>query len=333
MAIAPPGVRREAGRRFGPIAREAIMLIVAIVLGCLLVGWLLLNLPRRRSDGVPVRKIHPYRKMIPFLMPGRNESVVYYEDVADASELEDYVARASGALGTEVDVTHCLVAALAQALTEHPELNRFVVGKRLYQRRRAAVTFSMKRKRLDRRAKLAAVKIRLSGAESFAELCRLINDQVSVERSGSKTHADRELGLLTGLPRPLLSLGVRLLRWLDDHNLAPASFIEQDPFYASAFIANLGSLGMGAAFHHLYEYGTCPLFMMVGRIEERPAVVDGQVVVRRVLPIRWSYDERIDDGLTAKGGMDAVRRRLEHPSTYFGDHAATSAPGARRAAA
>ena len=60
------------------------------------------------------------------------------------------------------------------------------------------------------------------------------------------------------------------------------------------------------------------MFMMTGKIEDRPAVVDGQVVVRKTLHIRWSYDERIDDGLNARFGINAVHRALENPFEYFG---------------
>jgi hypothetical protein len=323
-----------------PLARDPMpdqgdgqMFIGAIVLGCWFLGWLIINLPRKRSDGVLVKGGHPYRQVIPFLMTGRNESIVFYDDQADASKLVDYVARARVAFDTDVDITHCLVAALARALADHPQINRFVAGKRLYQRDGATVTFSMKRKRLDRAAKLATVKLHFSGDESFEAICRLINGRVDVERSDTRTYTDRELGLLSRLPRPVLGLGLRVLRWLDYHNLAPASFIEQDGFYASAFIANLGSLGMKAGYHHLYEYGTCPLFMMVGRIEERPMVVAGQVVPRLVCPIRWSFDERIDDGLTAKGALDAIRDCLENPEAHFGRLDEQSTPGSCRSAA
>ena len=95
-------------------------------------------------------------------------------------------------------------------------------------------------------------------------------------------------------------------------------FIKNDGFYTSIFIANLGSLGMNAGYHHLYEYGTCPLFMMVGKIDERAVVVDGKVVPRKILPVRWTYDERIDDGLTSKYGMQSCRQALENPEEAFG---------------
>ena len=57
---------------------------------------------------------------------------------------------------------------------------------------------------------------------------------------------------------------------------------------------------------------------MIGQLEERAVVRDGQVVVRRILPVRFSYDERIDDGLTARFGIDAMRRILESPFQELG---------------
>jgi len=112
-----------------------------------------------------------------------------------------------------------------------------------------------------------------------------------------------------------------VVHWADYHNLLPWSYIRNDAFYTSMFIANLGSLGMNAAYHHLYEYGTCPLFLMVGQIEDRPAAVDGELALVKTLHLRWSYDERIDDGLTSKYGMATVKAALENPDEYFGDPA------------
>jgi len=271
----------------------------------------------RRPDGELLR-IHPYRKMLSFIMPGRNESVVYYEDLARAEPILDYIARARAHFGMEVDLTHCLVAAGAAGLHAVPEMNRFVVGKRLYQRNEVSVTFSMKRKRLDKKAKLSAVKLKFEAGETFEATCRRMNEHVVVERSGEKTYSDKEVDLLSVLPRPALSAMMATVRVADYYNVLPEAFIRNDAFYTSMFIANLGSLGMNAGFHHLYEWGNCPLFMMVGRIEERALAIDGKLEAAKVLPIHWSYDERIDDALTSFDGIRHVRACLERPDELFG---------------
>lgn len=287
-----------------------------IVGGSLLALWVLATLKKSRPDGTFVKNLHKYRRLMAYIMPTRNESVVYFDDYARADALLEYVAEARERF--HVDVTHCLVAAVGRAVAENPRMNQFVAGRRLYARKGVWLTFSMKRKKLNKRAKLAAVKIEIQPGESFESLCERVQAKIGVERSGEKTYSDKELNFFDLFPRPVLNGFVKVFRLVDYFNLLPKSFIENDGFYTSAFIANLGSLGMRAGFHHLYEWGTCPLFMMVGRIEDRPVVEDGEVVVRKMIHIRWSYDERIDDGLTANFGIVSARNVIQNPRDYLG---------------
>lgn len=292
-----------------------VLSLLPYVLGGLLVLWLLLGFKTRRPDGRLV-KVPPYRRLMFYIMPGRNESVVYFDHGVRAEKLEAWLAALPPELGA--GVTHACVAAINVGLAENPRMNQFVVGRRLYARDGRYITFSMKRKKLDKEAKLSAVKLRMEDGESFDALCARMNGNIVEERSGRKTAADKEFDLFNLLPRPLLELAAGLLRGLDHFNLLPGFFIRGDGMYTSVFLANLGSLDMGAGYHHLYEYGSCPLFLMTGRVEERPVVEDGRVVVGRVLPVRFSYDERIDDGLTARDGIRSFVRVLEDPERWLG---------------
>jgi hypothetical protein len=294
------------------------MIFAFSALAVLFVLWVAVNLKTSRSDGTLVAGVHPYRVMLGHITPRRNDAIVYFDSYVRAEKLLAYIAEARKRFA--VDVTHCLVGAVGVALRENPRMNRFVVGRRLYQRRERTVTFSAKRKRLDRDAKLAAVKIVLGPGETedFKTLCGRISAQIGEERSDRPTYLDKELGLLTSLPRAILVRGVRLFFWADYHNLLPRSFIDNDAMFTSVFVANLGSLDMEPGYHHLYEWGNCPVFLTAGRIGERPAVVNGQLTVEKSLHLRWSYDERIDDGLNARFGIEAVRRVLEDPFTQLG---------------
>jgi hypothetical protein len=291
------------------------MVALWVALGAVVV-WILLHAKTSRPDGVLVRGLHPYRRMLAFLSVTRNESVVYFDAYVEAGRLLDYIARARAP--SEVDITHCVVAACATALRENPRMNQFVAGRRLYARHGRFITFSMKRKRMMKEAKVSAVKIEARDGESFGELCARMNAQIGVERSDAETYTDKELGLLGRLPRPLLGFVVWLARRLDYYNLLPGGFLRGDPMYTSVFVANLGSLGMGAAYHHLYEWGNCPIFVVVGEVEERPVVADGAVVPRKTLHLRFAYDERIDDGLTARDGIRSMVRVLEDPFRELG---------------
>ena len=61
-----------------------------------------------------------------------------------------------------------------------------------------------------------------------------------------------------------------------------------------------------AGFHHLWEYGTCSIFAVLGKIEPGP---EG----RRMMRVCWSYDERIEDGLYSQITIAGIQKRLENP--------------------
>ena len=296
---------------------EFWLVVVAVLLAPLLLMFVF-DFKKSRPDGFFVKNLHKYRTMMFYVMPTRNESVVYFDEYVDAEKLLEYAKRAEETFGTDVDVTHCVVAGCGVGFVENPKMNQFVMGYRLYERKGVWLSFSMKRKQLDKAAKLAVVKQELRDGMTFRDFCEEINAKINVERSGKRTYADKEYDTFTLIPRPILHRLVKVFRQLDYWNVLPGAFIVNDPMYTSMFIANLGSLGMGAGFHHLYEWGTCPLFLMVGKIEEKPVVRDGEVVIRPILHLRFSYDERVDDGLTASHGIRTLKEILENPYEGLG---------------
>lgn len=269
-----------------------------------------------RADGVYVGKVHPYRRLMWFVMPTRNECVVYYEDKIRAENLIAYLDAVRPSLGC--NVTHAYVAALNVAIAESPTMDQFVIGRRMYKRKTRSITFSMKRKAKDAKAKIAVVRMPMDNQETFASLAGRINGSISHQRSGKKTHADSEYQLFDLLPRTGLRFFVWLFHALDYINLLPYAFTKEDALYTSAVVANLGSLEMNSAYHHLYEWGTASVFATVGQINDEAVVEDGKVVAAKVLTVRYSYDERIDDGLSTRKAIRRVNEILSHPQTHLG---------------
>lgn len=55
----------------------------------------------------------------------------------------------------------------------------------------------------------------------------------------------------------------------------------------------------------------------VNRMVERPMVVDGQIVIRKMMNLSSSFDHRVVDGMDAARFIQAVRQLLEQPATLF----------------
>ncbi len=291
------------------------MMYLGGALGGIVLLLLLLELKTGRADGT-LLKMHPFRRLMLFIMPTRTESQVYYEEQIRGEKLEAYLTKSKEAFGG--NVTHASVAAVNMGMFGTPRLNRFVAGKRLYQRKGRWLTFSMKRNTADATAKLAVVKLEMNDDETYAQFCQRVNDKINVNRSGKKTYADKEFSLFNALPRLVLMAAVPLIRGLDHYNLLPNAFIKGDGMYSSCVIANLGSMKMDAGFHHLYEWGNCPIFVMIGAVHDAPVVEDGKVVAGRVMNVRFTYDERVGDGLAARHGFDVMLDILQDPERWLG---------------
>jgi hypothetical protein len=282
-----------------------------------------------RFDGTVARDVPAYRRIIPFLMRGRNESAVYFEQTMDLTHTLPWIERFNATHERRISLLHLVLGAMVRTLSERPRLNRFVSGRRIWDRKGIWLSFAAKQ-RMDDSAPLRTVKMRFDPGETFANLAARLGDAVAQARSGRRSVVDRELGLLLRLPRLLLELVVRVARLLDFFNLAPRALFEHDPMYASAFVANLGSLKLDAAYHHLYEHGNCPLFVTVGCIQREPVVADDGTVQRRsVVRLKYVYDERVEDGLYCAKALELLRQQVENPAAWAEEAAAVSDAAAR----
>src|SRR5207249_1423888 len=187
-----------------------------------------------------------------------------------------------------------------------------------YDRRGIWLSFSAKQ-RLERDAPIFTAKIRFEPAEPLDALVDRIRAALGEGRSGRETAVEREVNTFLRLPAPALRLGVRVVRRLDAWGVLPARFVDPDPLYASAFVANLGSVGLEAAYHHLFEYGTIPIFVTLGRVHRAPVVLaDGSVGSRETFTMRYTYDERVEDGFYAARAPERLQACLEEPAHLAG---------------
>ena len=254
--------------------------------------------------------VHPYRRMMAFLLRGRNESAVYFEQRLDLSRTQPWLEQRGARL------FHLILHALASTLHERERLNRFTVGRRIYQRTGVFLSFAAKKAMADDAA-LATVKRRFEPGETFDALTASLSDGIREARSDNKSQIDKELSILLKLPGFLLVFLLGLLKRAYAWGLAPRSLVDTDPMYASAFVANLGSIKLDAAYHHLYEHGNCPLFVTIGHVHEAPAVVEGELVTRPTLTLRFSFDERVEDGLYAARALEMFCKRVEDPASWI----------------
>jgi pyruvate/2-oxoglutarate dehydrogenase complex dihydrolipoamide acyltransferase (E2) component len=265
-----------------------------------------------RPDGNVASDVPAFRRMMPFLMPTRVESTVYFEQELDLTRTLELIDAYNARSPRRITLFHVFLWAAVRTLHARPRLNRFVSGGRVYDRDGIWISYSAK-KSLDDGSAIVVPKRRFEPTQSFDEIVDAVHGDVAEGRSDKESHVDKELKLALRLPSFLLSLAVRCLRWLDAVNLLPGGFIRADPMYSSVLIANLGSVQLESAYHHLYEYGTISTFAALGRIREvRELTKSGAVTTRTICSVKYSIDERIEDGLYCARSLELLRDLVEN---------------------
>jgi hypothetical protein len=268
----------------------------------------------RRPDGALVRDLSPTKQIMPYIMRGRNESAFYFEQTMSLHDTDKYIRAFNDAYPQHpIGVQHIVMRAIAEVMTRYPTLNRFVAGGRLYQRDEIWFSYSAKQS-MKEGAPLIVLKRRFRADEPFVDMVADMHAQLRESRyGGGVTRSDQEVGLIMKLPgvgrRAVLAVG----RFADAFGLLPRSFIDEDPLYASAFFANLGSVGQSSGYHHLYEYGSIGVFGVIGKPVAAPGSPTHGPDRRRTMSVKWTFDERTEDGLVAGYGLRLCKQGVEDP--------------------
>ncbi|HUX40568.1 MAG TPA: 2-oxo acid dehydrogenase subunit E2 [Rectinemataceae bacterium] len=270
---------------------------------------------KNRRDGIYIKDLDPFKRLFPYVMEGRNNSVVYTLQRVDASNLLRFVEthNAGRPESERIGLFHIFLAVIARTFFLRPELNRFIVGRRFYQHKDISITFVAK-KEYTEEAPEAEVRMAFTGKETLEEIRDMVNRRLSVARSDHKGDDDKLMDLVAALPRPIVSLVVGLVKRLDYHNILPAFLMDAIPLYTSIYLANLGSIGLGAPFHHLFEMGSASSFLTIGKIEKQPVVDEaGAVVARECIEFAFAFDERVSEGFNHIRSIQVFQNLLTHP--------------------
>lgn len=267
-----------------------------------------------RRDARWVRDIDPLHYFMPYLYPNRadNEAVVH-EDV-DLTALNAFLEEKNAGL-TEDKYTlmQAISAALVRTITLRPKLNYFIQGNRLYERNDISLGFVVKKQFADTGKE--ALAFRKFGPETTIDtLHRDIVAEIHDCRSEKVDNSTKGLTFFSHFPRWLMRIAMGLLRLLDYYGRVPDSLVRTDPNYATVFITNLGSIHLNANYHHLSNWGTCSIFLVIGEKHLAPIFKeDGTYEMHEVLPLSVTLDERIADGYYYSKSIRILKHLLQHP--------------------
>ncbi len=272
-------------------------------------------MPRRwgdRKDGTLLRSIDSMHYIMPLMYPNRCDNEAFWHLQIDLTAAEDYLARKNAAGPPyRYNLFQMVVTAVLKTVTLRPELNRFIANKNLYQRNELTAAFTVKKVFSDTGGE-ALARIHAKESDTLETIHDEIYRQVSLCRSEKKDDSTASMDIIQKLPFKHF-IGF-IARFLDRHGWMPRSIIATDPYYCSAVLANLGSLGLEAGYHHMTNWGTNSLFCAIGLVKQRPFFEsDGNYEMRKSVDLSLIIDERVADGYYYAKSLRLLKTLLESP--------------------
>lgn len=266
----------------------------------------------RRADGRRLKKISPFFMVIPHVMKTRSDSQVYYSQEISLAPIDEYI-NAKKAEGIKLSYMSIIYAALVRIIGERPRLNRFVMNGKTYARDGIYISLVIK-KGMSETAEETTTKLRFTGHENIFEIKEALDKVIAENKDASAVNnTDKLAKFLAFVPNWLIKAIVNFLIFLDRHELMPRAIIKASPFHTSAFLTNVGSLGIDAIYHHLYDFGTTGVFLAMGK--KRKGIISGDDSIKeeKSLSLKWVLDERICDGYYYASAVKAFNKYMEKP--------------------
>ena len=267
-----------------------------------------------RLDGRRVRSMPVMSKVTPYFMATRLNRSNYIADTVEISNMEKYIREKRREGLKHFGITHVIVASYVRMISEMPELNRFVAGQRIYHRFELSLNMIVK-KEMNKNSPDSSIKVLFDPADTAKDVYDKFNTALeTAKESGVSNGFDSVTYVLDYLPSVVMSFFGFLVRFLDYFGLLPSALEKVSPFHGSLFITSMGSLGIPPIYHHLYDFGTCPVFIAFGhKYTKYELNKEGETVAKKYMDYKAVCDEGICDGFYYSSAVKTLKSYMTHP--------------------
>lgn len=267
-----------------------------------------------RRDGKLLRDLDSLHFITGIIYPNRCDNEAFISERIDLTNINKYLEKKNyDGIEYKYNTFQVIVTAIMKMLHQREKMNRFIVNGNFYQRNEISSSFVVKKLFADHGAEALAF-IHSKPEDTIDTIHQSIYDQVSFCRSDKVDSSTDSMDTLNKLPRFVSKTAVRFIMRLDKHGWVPKSMIATDPYYSSCVISNLGSIKLKSGYHHLTNWGTCSMIVLIGEIKDRPFYKeDGSFEMRPSVDLGITIDERLADGYYYSQSVKLLKKVLENP--------------------
>lgn len=262
-----------------------------------------------RRDGKRVKDIDAMHVLMPYIKPNRCDSDVFINQKLDVTELVKYYEEMK-LKDNDLTYFHLFITLIAKTIYNRPLLNRFIVNKKYYDRNDVLIAFTAKVNYEDTSKEILKV-IKIDPEDNLFSIKEKTLKAVSDVRNAKEEGTNSIMNIIGKLPSFLISLVVKVVKYMDRHDLLPKSLINDNLYYSTCIVSNLGSIKSSAIYHNLTDFGTSSILATFGEIREENG--------KKYAEAGINIDERIADGVYFVKSVKLMQDILNNPKCLEGN--------------
>ena len=256
-----------------------------------------------RRDAYRVKDINGFQYVLFDFKPGRCDSAVYMNVDIDVTEFVKFIKE----LKKEhegLTFYHGLVAVMAKTLYSRPFMNRFVANRKMWMHKDVSLASSIKEEFADGSVECLMV-IKVDEKDTLLDISKTTKEKVDKIRSKQKSGIDGTADFIGKIPGFVRVPIIGFLKWLDKHGWLPKSLMDDNIYYSSAILSNLGTFKTNGIYHNLTNFGSSSSLITFGEIREENG--------KYLMNFGATIDERIADGFYFCKALKLIEYIFAHP--------------------
>lgn len=259
-----------------------------------------------KKSGYKVKDVTGMQNIMFDLKPNRSESEVYMNAKIDVTNFVKFMKKEK-TKNKDLTYFHGFLTILGKVFYKYPHLNRYVRNRTLYMHYDVSLAFVAKAQ-FDEGSEEFMTCLKVGEKDNLYSISDTIKKKVAAIRDNKKRHTDGANNIVDQIGhiwRPLRSMIVGILKWVDRKFELPKSIADENIYYSSCIVSNLGTFKTGAIYHNLTNLGTSSGLITFGEVREENN--------KYFMEIGVTLDERISDGFLFCKALKSIEYLYAHP--------------------
>jgi len=239
--------------------------------------------------------------------PNRCDAAVYMNRKLDVTEFYKYMRNIKKE-HPNTTLFHGLVFLLGKTLYSRPKMNYYMQDRKMFMHDDVSIAFVAKEKFEDDSVELLTV-VPIKEDDTVLNVSEFVYNKVKKIRSAKHGGLDNFVDKVGMLPNFIRVPLIETLKFMDRKGCLPKSLVEDNLYYSSAIVSNLGTFKTGAIYHNLTNFGTASSLITFGEIVEENG--------KYYMEIGATIDERIADGFYFVKALKLLEYMFKHPEVLM----------------